>query len=121
MKFEELPFGVPCSAKDLKIVFCRVKSNEFADFQDRWSIFTIGEDEGYVTSILGNFDWPEDAGTVTNYLENVKDDFGTINEYGEIEMLIVCPRCGGTGADDSGGVTPSGDEISVPCECRVRP
>lgn len=29
----------------------------------------------------------------------------------------VCWRCKGTGSADSGGVTPSGESIEVPCEC----
>lgn len=28
-----------------------------------------------------------------------------------------CPMCKGTGSADSGGVTPSGESIEVPCEC----
>lgn len=29
----------------------------------------------------------------------------------------ICWRCKGTGSADSGGVTPSGESIEVPCEC----
>jgi hypothetical protein len=28
-----------------------------------------------------------------------------------------CPTCKGTGSTDSGGVTPWGESIDVPCEC----
>lgn len=29
----------------------------------------------------------------------------------------VCPNCGGSGSVDSGGVTPWGDPIEIPCGC----
>ena len=33
-------------------------------------------------------------------------------------VFRFCNRCNGTGSVDSGGVTPWGEEIQVPCECR---
>lgn len=30
----------------------------------------------------------------------------------------VCPKCGGTGTADSGGTTPWGWPIEIPCDCQ---
>lgn len=30
----------------------------------------------------------------------------------------VCPKCGGTGMADSGGTTPWGWPIEIPCDCQ---
>lgn len=30
----------------------------------------------------------------------------------------VCPKCGGTGMADSGGVQPWGEPIEIECDCR---
>lgn len=35
----------------------------------------------------------------------------------QVERLPNCPECGGTGAVDSGGFTPWGQGIDVPCHC----
>lgn len=34
------------------------------------------------------------------------------------DELPVCEVCGGSGSMDSGGVTPSGEQIHVPCLCQ---
>lgn len=40
---------------------------------------------------------------------------GVLDEQGDPPPLPSCPECGGTGSADSGGVTPWGDSISIPC------
>lgn len=34
------------------------------------------------------------------------------------EALNVCPKCGGTGMADSGGVQPWGEPIEIKCDCQ---
>ena len=34
------------------------------------------------------------------------------------EALNVCPKCGGTGMADSGGVHPWGEPIKIECDCQ---
>jgi hypothetical protein len=42
---------------------------------------------------------------------------GTIFEHGTAHFVPVCPNCGGAGVVDSGGVTPWGTPIDLPCSC----
>lgn len=38
-------------------------------------------------------------------------------EYAD-RLNATCPKCGGTGAADSGGVQPWGESILIPCDCQ---
>lgn len=35
----------------------------------------------------------------------------------EASRAALCPKCGGTGMADSGGVQPWGEPIEIPCDC----
>lgn len=40
----------------------------------------------------------------------------------KLERLVICPECGGEGVVDSGGQTPWGAWINVPCPlCNGKP
>lgn len=35
----------------------------------------------------------------------------------QASRAALCPKCGGTGMADSGGVQPWGEPIEIPCDC----
>lgn len=41
-----------------------------------------------------------------------------LKESQSTDKLPVCELCGGSGSMDSGGVTPWGEEILIPCLCQ---
>lgn len=67
-------------------------------------------------------------------IQNIIDQHGTMtgdtteqdierltNELEDLKYLdSVCERCKGTGEEDSGGVYPWGEGITVRCQCQVR-
>lgn len=45
--YAELPYGVPCSAIDLKYVFCRVRGQRV----DAYAIYILGAEHGQVAHL----------------------------------------------------------------------
>lgn len=39
------------------------------------------------------------------------------HEVWKASRAALCPKCGGTGMADSGGVQPWGEPIEIPCDC----
>lgn len=67
-------------------------------------------------------------GLVWATLEHGRTDCTATEKAAETEMFTLdaflgtfrtCDRCGGTGGVDSGGVTPWGEGITVPCDCDI--
>lgn len=53
---------------------------------------------------------------------DVKDNDAMLEEIAMLKaepVTVKCPKCGGTGLADSGGVQPWGEPISVPCDCTI--